>query len=243
MTGRKPPLDSAFESADSKRRYNRRMFGIIAPKYDFITRFLSFGRDQAWKRDLIDRAGIGAGQRVLDLACGTGDLAVLAAARGGRVVGLDLTPTMIELARERAKSTPDVRVSWLVGDMHALPIRSGSIDVVTTGYGLRNVPELRTAIAEAHRVLRDGGVLCSLDFDRPDAAWLRTIYLGYLTGVGSTVGWLLHKDPDTYRYIPASIRRYPGARNVAAMMKDIGFREAQAIPVLGGLMAMHVAYK
>jgi ubiquinone/menaquinone biosynthesis methyltransferase len=244
VTAGKPPLEGAFASADAKRRYNSRMFGIIAPKYDFITRFLSFGRDQAWKRQLIDRAGISAGQRVVDLACGTGDLAVAAAVRGARVAGLDLTPKMIELARERsAATTPTLRVDWLVGDMHALPFATGSVDVVTTGYGLRNVPELKTALVEAHRVLRKGGVLCSLDFDRPDSAWLRSIYLGYLNGVGSTVGWLFHRDADTYRYIPASIRRYPGARAVAVMMKETGFREARAIPVLGGLMAMHIARK
>ena len=131
MAADKPPLEGAFQSADAKRRYNRRMFGIIAPKYDFITRFLSFGRDQAWKRELIDRAGITAGQRVVDLACGTGDLAVAAAARGARVVGLDLTPRMIELAREReAASAPDRRVEWLVGDMHALPFGTASVDEI-----------------------------------------------------------------------------------------------------------------
>lgn len=244
MSAGKPPLQDAFESPEAKRRYNSRMFGIIAPKYDFITRFLSFGRDQAWKRQLIELAAISAGQRVVDLACGTGDLAVAAAARGARVVGLDLTPRMIELARERAgAATPGLEIGWLVGDMHALPFASASVDVITTGYGLRNVPELTTALVEGHRVLRTGGVLCSLDFDRPDSMWLRRIYLGYLNGVGSTVGWLLHRDPDTYRYIPASIRRYPGARAVTAMMKEIGFREARAIRVLGGLMAIHIARK
>jgi demethylmenaquinone methyltransferase/2-methoxy-6-polyprenyl-1,4-benzoquinol methylase len=85
--------------------------------------------------------------------------------------------------------------------------------------------------------------LCSLDFDRPEAAWLRTIYLAHLTMVGSVTGWVLHRDPDTYRYIPESIRRYPGARKVAEMMRAVGFTEARHVSVFGGLMAIHIAKK
>jgi len=125
--------------------------------------------------------------------------------------------------------------------MHALPMPSGSFDVVTTGYGLRNVPDLPVALAEIHRVLRPGGILCSLDFNKPEAAWLRAVYLTYLDAVGGTLGWVLHRDPDTYRYIPASIRRYPGARGVVELLNRTGFQEARYVPVLGGLMAIHLA--
>lgn len=236
-------LDAAFVAPDAKRRYVRRLFATIADRYDFITRFLSFGRDAHWKRRLIDLAQIGSETRVVDLACGTGDLAFAAADRGTRVVGIDITPRMIELARAKATPAQRARTAWAVGDMTALPIADASCDVITTGYGLRNVPDLPRAIAEAYRVLRPGGRLCSLDFDRPDAAWLRTIYLAHLTVVGSATGWILHRDPDTYRYIPASIRRYPGARKVAEMLRSAGFAEARHIPVFGGLMAIHYAVK
>jgi len=233
----KPKLTSAFETPDVKRRYNSRMFATIAPRYDLITRLLSFGGDQRWKRRLIDLAGLTPGQRVLDLACGTGDLALAAAAKGASVAGLDLTIAMIELAHRRDM---EGRVSWMVGDMHALPVGSATFDVVTTGYGLRNVPDLTVALSEIHRVLRPGGLVCSLDFDRPESAPLRAVYLTYLDAVGATMGWALHRDPDTYRYIPASIRRYPGARGVVRLMEAAGFREVRHIPVLGGLMAIHV---
>lgn len=236
-------LDAAFVAPDAKRRYVRRLFATIADRYDFITRFLSFGRDAHWKRRLIALAGIGADTQVVDLACGTGDLAFAAADRGARVVGIDITPRMLELARAKATPAQASRASWAVGDMTALPLADASCDVITTGYGLRNVPDLTRAIAEAYRVLTPGGRLCSLDFDRPEAAWLRAIYLTHLTMVGSVTGWVLHRDPDTYRYIPESIRRYPGARKVAAMMRAAGFKEARHIPVFGGLMAIHVATK
>jgi demethylmenaquinone methyltransferase/2-methoxy-6-polyprenyl-1,4-benzoquinol methylase len=237
---RKETLQGAFASPEAKRRYVRRLFATIATRYDFITRFLSFGRDRVWKARLIDLAGVQPGCRTLDLACGTGDLAAEAAHRGAVTVGLDITPRMIEIARRRAnaRGTP---TTWVVGDMTALPFRSGSFDLITTGYGLRNVPDLGKALAEIRRVLRSGGRVCSLDFDRPEAPFVRAVYLAYLTVVGSTLGWILHGDRDTYRYIPASIRRYAGARGVSSELGAAGFSDVRHVPVLGGLMAIHVA--
>jgi demethylmenaquinone methyltransferase/2-methoxy-6-polyprenyl-1,4-benzoquinol methylase len=162
------------------------------------------------------------------------------------VIGLDVTPRMVHLARVRARERGGVaatRTQLLVGDMMSLPFASASIDVITTGYGFRNVPLLDEAIRETCRVLRPGGRLFSLDFNRPQPAALRALYLAYLTIVGSAVGLVLHRDPDTYRYIPESIRRYPGAAAVVDRLRAAGFSEARWIPVLGGLMAIHVARK
>lgn len=241
-TGDGTSLGRAFDTPETKRRYVKSLFTTIAGRYDLITRLLSFGRDQRWKAALIGRAGITSGERVLDLACGTGDLAFAAARCGAEVIGVDLTHTMIEHARVRAaREAAAARIVWTVGDMTHLPLAAASCDVVTTGYGLRNVPDLAAALTEIHRVLRPGGRLYSLDFDRPEAAWLRRIYLLYLDVIGASLGWILHRNPDTYRYIPASIRRYPGARGVARMITDAGFTDAKHVPVLGGLMAIHEA--
>lgn len=236
-----PPsrLRAAFDSPTAKRRHNRRLFGTIARRYDLITRVLSFGRDQAWKRRVI-RLAVTPGARVLDLACGTGDLALEADAAGGRVVGLDLTEPMIALARKKPGAD---RVRWLVGDMGALPLADATFDAITTGYGLRNVPDLPAALREMHRVLTPGGVICALDFNRPRSTIVRAVYLAYLDVVGGTLGWLLHRDPETYRYIPASIRRYPGAHGVANLMRAAGFTDVRALRVLGGFMAIHVGKK
>jgi ubiquinone/menaquinone biosynthesis methyltransferase len=234
-------LDAAFASPEAKRRHVRGLFDTIADRYDLITVLLSYGQDARWKRRLIHRADPGRGLRVLDLATGTGDLAYLAAARGAQVVGLDLVPRMVALARGRSAQAGHPPPAFLCGDMMSLPFTAARFDLVTTGYGLRNVPDLPDACREIARVLRPGGRLLSLDFNRPESPLIRRVYLAYLSVVGGALGWVLHRDPDTYRYIPASIRRYPGAHGVAAILRASGFDEVEVVPLLGGLMTLHVA--
>jgi demethylmenaquinone methyltransferase/2-methoxy-6-polyprenyl-1,4-benzoquinol methylase len=233
-------LNQRIATPEGKRRYVRSLFATIADRYDFITAALSYGQDRRWKARLVDLAAPSPGQRALDLATGTGDIAFALASRGVRVVGLDITQRMIELAAAK-KGPADGTTSFLVGDMMALPFADRTVDLVTTGYGLRNVPEIEPAIDEIGRVLRPGGIVLSLDFNRPANAGLRAVYLTYLTIVGGALGWILHRDPDTYRYIPASIRRYPGAAAVARLMEARGFTDVRYHPVLGGLMAIHYA--
>jgi demethylmenaquinone methyltransferase/2-methoxy-6-polyprenyl-1,4-benzoquinol methylase len=232
-------LRTAIATPDGKRRYVRRLFATIANRYDFITGFLSYGQDRKWKRKLIDLANLQASDRVLDLACGTGDLlfAAIPPARSG--VGLDVTHRMLQLAQRRRND----RTALVTADMLALPFGDGHFTVVTTGYGLRNVPDLDHALREIYRVLAPGGRLLSLDFNRPANPIVRVAYHTYLTVVGSLLGLTLHGDPDTYRYIPESIRNYPGAKAVAGLMTHFGFIDARVIPLLGGLMAIHVAKK
>jgi len=230
-------LDSAFDTPETKRRYVRRLFATIADRYDLITRVLSFGQDRRWKARLVREAQVSASDVALDLACGTGDIAFLLKDRGvERVFGLDLTPAMLLIARRKEPG-----IGYLAGDMTALPIRSGTADLVTAGYGLRNVPDLDLALAEIARVLRPGGRFLSLDFNRLESPAARWCYLAYLEVVGGLVGWLLHRDPDTYRYIPASIRHYPGAAGVAARLRAQGFTHVRVVPLLFGLMSLHVA--
>jgi demethylmenaquinone methyltransferase/2-methoxy-6-polyprenyl-1,4-benzoquinol methylase len=288
-------LRDTISTPAGKAPFVRRLFSTIADRYDLITVLLSYGQDRRWKRRLIDLAGALEGRIVLDLACGTGDIACLAAGRGATVIGLDVTPRMIDLARAKAarrfaiggasqllkngsarpelvegrtKTAAFLRVrgstgsprtgfqhpakapppqvlvrapSFVVADMMALPFPDQTVDVVTTGYGLRNVPVLGDAIAEIRRVLRPGGMLVSLDFNRPLSPPLRFAYHTYLTVVGSALGLALHGNPDTYRYIPESIRRYPDADQVAFLLRSAGFESARWERVLGGLMAIHVA--
>jgi demethylmenaquinone methyltransferase/2-methoxy-6-polyprenyl-1,4-benzoquinol methylase len=236
----KVELRDAFVTPEQKRTYVRRLFATIADRYDLITQLLSFGQDRRWKRTLVTLADVRAGARVLDLACGTGDITYEIAAVGADATGLDVTIRMLELANAKRSGTP---VHFLAGDMMALPFAAAQFDVVTSGYGIRNVPTIQPALSEIHRVLRAGGLFLSLDFNRPQNAVVRGVYLGYLTVVGSALGLALHSDPDTYRYIPESIRRYPGASAVCDLARTSGFSRCEWIPVLGGLMAIHRAVK
>jgi ubiquinone/menaquinone biosynthesis methyltransferase len=239
-------LADAIATSDGKRRYVRRLFATIADRYDLITVLLSYGQDQRWKKRLVELAAPARGARALDLATGTGDIAFRLADAGARVSGVDVTHRMIELARGKAVAR-DGRWQrapvFLVGDMIGLPFADESFDIATAGYGLRNVPDLGAAIDEIHRVLKQGGTALSLDFNRPANRMVRAAYLAYLNAVGGLLGWILHRDADTYRYIPASIRNYPGAGGVARMFEDRGFVNVECRPCLGGLMTIHVARK
>ena len=143
------------------------------------------------------------------------------------------------LLHAAAKVAPRPHV--VAGDIQELPFPSCSFTVVTAGYGLRNVPHIEQAIAEIARVLVPRGRLLSLDFNRPEQPVVRAAYLTYLTVVGSVLGFVLHRDPDTYRYIPESIRNYPGAAAVARLLAERGFTDVRIVPLLGGLMTIHLA--
>ena len=234
-------LRSSISTPHGKQRYARRLFATIADRYDFITGFLSYGQDRRWKRRLIQLAELQPADRVLDLACGTGDIVFAAAPKVQRAVGLDVTFRMLQLARERRALLKGCYVRVVTGDMLALPFPDRSFTVVTIGYGLRNVPDLRRSLLEIRRVLAPQGRVLSLDFNRPSNPVIRAAYLTYLTVVGSALGYALHRDPDTYRYIPESIRNYPGAHGDARLMEELGFTDVRVVRVLGGLMAIHVA--
>jgi len=247
-------LRATISTPEGKRRFVRRLFATIADRYDFITVVLSYGQDRRWKQRLIELAAVGPADRVLDLACGTGDLLYAAAARARSAVGLDLTHRMLQLARSRHAPSPlcpapcplpptPCRLFLVTADMLALPFDRARFDLVTTGYGLRNVPDLAGALREIYRVLASGGRFLSLDFNRPGNVFVRATYLAYLTLVGSLLGLVLHRDSSTYRYIPESIRLYPGAAGVARLMRDVGFTDVRVVSLLGGLMAIHMGGK
>jgi demethylmenaquinone methyltransferase/2-methoxy-6-polyprenyl-1,4-benzoquinol methylase len=246
-------LRRTISTPGGKQRYVRQLFATIADRYDFITGFLSYGQDRRWKQRLIRLARLQPSDRLLDLACGTGDIVFAAAPHVKEAVGLDVTHRMLQLANARAplKRRPTseavghpftgCRPRFVTGDMLALPFPDRSFTVVTIGYGLRNVPDLQRSLREIRRVMAPYGRVLSLDFNRPSNPLVRSAYLLYLTVVGSALGYVLHRDPNTYRYIPESIRTYPGADGVARMMEESGLAGVCVVKVLGGLMAIHVA--
>ncbi|MDT8437239.1 MAG: ubiquinone/menaquinone biosynthesis methyltransferase [Gemmatimonadota bacterium] len=221
-----------------KRRYVRRLFGRIARRYDLTNDLMSAGMHRRWKRLALGVAGVRPGDAVLDLAAGTGDFALLAVRQGraGRVLAGDLTVPMMRHGQGRRGAE---RVDWVGCDGLALPLRDASVDRVLVGYGLRNFADLPVGIAEIRRVLRPGGRFVSLDFGRAEPAWLDRLWLRYLEISTGIAGWLLHRDVESYRYIPESLRTYPAQRGVTEIMQRLGFVRCGHIDLAYGAMAIH----
>jgi demethylmenaquinone methyltransferase/2-methoxy-6-polyprenyl-1,4-benzoquinol methylase len=215
---------------EAKRDYNELLFAEVARRYDLVTRALSLGRDQAWKRKLIDTlpdgesAPHGGSPVCVDLACGTGDVTFALARRypRGTVCGVDLTPEMLEIARTKNRFP---NVSLEVGDMHRLSFPSASVDIVTGSYALRNAPALTVALQEIHRVLRPGGTAAFLDFSKsPHWLWQRLAY-SVLYVWGAFWGVVLHRQPAVYAYIAKSLWHFPDRVALREELARIGLVE------------------
>ena len=230
MTSR---LRAALAAPDSKSRYVRRLFSTIAERYDLITRVLSYGQDRRWKARLVKLSAARPGLRALDLACGTGDIAFALASRGANVVGLDITHRMVQLARTKGGAA-----RFVTGDMLALPFGNEAFDIVTTGYGLRNVPDIPRAVAEMRRVLKPGGVALVLEFSRV-AAPLAPAYDWYSFNVLPRLGKLIANDAASYRYLAESIRVHPDQQELGAMMESAGFECVEWFNLSAGVVALH----
>jgi demethylmenaquinone methyltransferase/2-methoxy-6-polyprenyl-1,4-benzoquinol methylase len=221
----------------------RAMFSRLAGRYDLLNDVMSLGLHRLWKRDTIDLALAGrtGAVRVLDLCCGTGDLAFLAEARaaaGSRVFGVDFTLPMLGVARSRR--VPGEAPAFAQGDAMRLPFPAACFDAVTMGYGLRNVADPLACLREVRRVLAPGGRVVVLDFGKPSDPVTRSLYGGFLKGAMPVVGWLFHGDPDTYRYIPESLERYPAQRGVRDLMERAGFSSARYEDRMLGTMGLNV---
>jgi demethylmenaquinone methyltransferase/2-methoxy-6-polyprenyl-1,4-benzoquinol methylase len=238
-------LEAHLADPAMKQRFVTPMFDVIAPRYDDFTRIFSFGMDRGWKRRLLDDARRVAPPEatVLDLACGTGDLALDLSrlVPTARVIGLDASGAMIDLAERRRDAAQADRVRFAVGDMSALELPSASVDVVTAGYGFRNVPDYRAALAEVARVLRPGGYLLTLDFYRPEKALWRRLVVGYLTIAGSVIGWLWHRAPVVYAYLGPSVSHFVSWQAFSRSLETAEFVVERVSPRLFGAIAMHRA--
>jgi demethylmenaquinone methyltransferase/2-methoxy-6-polyprenyl-1,4-benzoquinol methylase len=211
----------------------RTMFDRIAPVYDAMNRVMTAGLDLRWRR-LGAAAAVRPGDRVLDAACGTGDFA-LADARAGaaHVIGLDFSERMLERARRKGP-----HVEWVAGDMLAMPFPDGSFDSATVGFGIRNVADLELALHELRRVLRHGGRLAVLEITQPSGL-LRPFYSLWFDRLVPLLGRLL-PGGEAYAYLPASVRRFPAAEELGALMRAAGFDDVGYRRLGGSIVALHV---
>lgn len=216
-------IGTALDAPASKRAYTERLFSQVAPRYDCVSRLLSFGRDAAWKRELVGRLPALNAPRCMDLACGTGDLAALLRERypDGAITAIDLVEPMLARARTRLAGQ---RIAFVRGDLGRLEAANGTLDVVTGGYALRNAPDLNVLLREVASVLRPGGVAAFLEFSRPDAAWRAWLNDKLLRVWGGFWGIVFHGDPHVYGYIAESLSRYPSRSELHRRFREAGFQ-------------------
>jgi demethylmenaquinone methyltransferase / 2-methoxy-6-polyprenyl-1,4-benzoquinol methylase len=211
----------------------RTMFDRIAPVYDAMNRVMTAGLDRRWRR-IAAEAVVRPGDRVLDAACGTGDLALAGARAGGKVIGLDFSPAM--LARARRKGP---QLEWVRGDALALPFEAASFDAATIGFGVRNLDDLEAGLRELRRVLRAGGRLGVLELARPRGA-LRLFYSLWFDRIVPLLGRVL-PGGAAYTYLPASVRRFPPPEELARLLERVGFGAVGYRTFAGGIVALHTA--
>jgi len=216
-----PPLDQ-------KGARVRAMFDRIAPRYDQLNRLLSVGLDQRWRREALERIRVGKGDRVVDLACGTGDLAELSAARGAHVVGVDFSLEMLCAARRRG-----IRTALLQADGEALPLPDAWATVATCGFALRNFVSLPAIFRELARILEPGGRVAFIEVDRPRPTLIRAAHAIYFDRVVPWVGGLL-SDPSAYAYLPKSTVYLPPRRDLLGLLEAAGFEQIEHRPLLLG---------
>jgi demethylmenaquinone methyltransferase / 2-methoxy-6-polyprenyl-1,4-benzoquinol methylase len=218
------------------------LFARIAARYDLINDLQSFGLHRLWKRRLVALAEVRPGAAALDLCCGTGDLAFELARRGAHVTGLDFSPAMLDVARRRAGGRPG-DVEFLTGDAMHLPLADNAFDIVTMGYGLRNLADWETGLREMIRVAKPGGRVLVLEFGKPDNGLWRGIYFTYLRLFVPLLGRVFCGDAAAYAYILESLQHYPAQRGLAARMESLGLRSVRTVNLLGGVMSINGAVK
>jgi len=244
-----PPPSSPFDPARArgavpdKETYVRALFDGISPRYDLFNRLASVGLDQGWRRRAIAAAHLRPGMRVLDVGSGTGDLALAAAeavSPTGLVAACDLSLPMLRLAARKGDRVPaGYHVRWITGRAEQLPMPDGVVDAVVSGFVMRNVSDLRRALAESRRVLRSGGRLVILEFSRPSGGLLRWGHCVWLTVGAPLIGWLTTGARWPFTYLWRSIAESLDPTAFAARMREAGFTGVVVTALLGGAVVIY----
>ena len=238
MTGTTPRGVSGEQAAS---RWVRDMFGRVAGRYDLLNHLLSFNLDKRWRARTVKRLASVLAKpdvRVLDLACGTGDVAIELARRSGApVLASDFChPMLLEAKRKRAGTLFE-------SDALALPLRDGSLDLITIAFGFRNLANYEHGLEEMLRVLKPGGVAAILEFSQPTNRVFGALYGFFSTRVLPWVGGMVSGSRDAYSYLPESIKKFPGAEDLAKAMRSAGFKRVEFERMTGGAVALHLGWK
>lgn len=233
-------------SASGKKEQVADMFNKIAGKYDFLNHFLSLGIDRTWRKKAIREIASVAPQKILDVATGTGDLAIAAQASipGATVTGVDIAAQMLEEGRKKlaAKGLAE-SITLELGDSEALPFPTDSFDAVMCAYGVRNFENLEKGLSEMQRVMRAGGKLAILEFSRPQTFPVKQLYTFYFRRILPVLGGMLSKHKTAYTYLPESVNAFPDGREFCDILTRCGFKNAKARPLTLGVTTLYTATK
>ena len=233
-----------FVPGEQRAEKVKQLFTIVARRYDLINDLQSFGLHRYWKRRVIELAGPKAGDRALDVCCGTGDIALGLARRGVQTIGLDFNEEMLRVAQLKAqKAEMGKAIQFVQGDAEAVHFPENSFDIVTVGYGLRNLRSWKTGLREMQRVAKPGGRLVVLEFGKPGNPLWRSLYFGYLRSFVPLLGLVFCGNAGAYAYILESLKNYPAQQGVAAKMRDFGLSDVRIINLLGGVMSINYGVK
>ncbi len=222
-------------------RQVQRMFGRIVPRYDLLNRLISLGMDSRWRRTAA-AAAEPAGGLALDVGTGSGDMALELRRQGAAtVVGVDFSAQMLAAARCKADGVGSARLSWALADALRLPFRDATFDCVTNAFLLRNLADLRIGLEEMGRVLKPGGRLVCLDMTRPPPGLFGRLYALYFKRLVPPLAGLISGDRGAYRYLPNSLKGFPDASELSALLTDIGLREVRVSRLGSGTVALHTA--
>ena len=228
---------------DQKSGLVREVFDSVAGNYDLMNDLMSLGVHRAWKQDFVANSGVQPGDRVLDLAGGTGDISALMSKRVGAAGGIvltDINEAMLNVGRGRLEDRGIVgNVKYALVDAERLPFDDGVFDAVTIAFGLRNVTRKEQALQEMCRVLKSGGKALILEFSQVRSEALKSLYDAWSFGMLPILGRLVADDEDSYRYLAESIRKHPPQEELAGMMREAGFEDVRYRNLTGGIVAIH----
>jgi demethylmenaquinone methyltransferase / 2-methoxy-6-polyprenyl-1,4-benzoquinol methylase len=230
-------------SPEEKTRRVGAVFSSVARRYDLMNDLMSGGMHRLWKDRFVARVKPRAGEQILDMAGGTGDVAFRMAKRGAQVTVADINADMLEVGRERAEVRGLTGLSWKVENAEKLSFADSTFDAYTIVFGIRNVTDIAAALEEAHRVLRRGGRFFCMEFSASDWPGFSDLYEAFASNVIPRIGKIVADDEESYRYLVESIRRFPRPPAFKAMVADAGFVRAAAEPMLGGLVTIHSGWK
>lgn len=234
------------EKESGKKEQVQEMFNNIAPKYDFLNRFLSLGIDVIWRKKLISKLRALKPSYILDMATGTGDVAIATARelKPQQIIGVDLSPLMLEEGKKKIKQLKlEETIQLRQGDSENLKFQDNIFDAVTVAFGVRNFENLEKGLTELYRVVKPGGIVAILEFSKPSHFPIKQLYALYFKQILPRVGNWVSKDPRAYTYLPESVNQFPQGKEFLLILEKIGFNTCECTPLTFGISSIYTARK